>query len=194
VAAVESGWVVSEMGRQPWTVYHVLTAGQAATTAGGVPATLAATLVIYGALTVGTFGILGVVKRRWDREAAATDGTGSRGAPGPRAPGPRAPGPRGLRGPGWRRLRGLTRWPRSRRVAGHDRRYRGGRPPGGEHGVCRAGRSRLRRRDLLAVSATGGAAARSRIDESITPVWESDHVWLIVAVVGVFLACHGFRM
>jgi cytochrome bd ubiquinol oxidase subunit II len=37
--------------------------------------------------------------------------------------------------------------------------------------------------DLLAGSATGGAEARSRIDESITPVWESNHVWLIVAVV-----------
>ena len=37
--------------------------------------------------------------------------------------------------------------------------------------------------DLLAGSATGGAAVRSRIDESITPVWESNHVWLIVAVV-----------
>jgi len=37
--------------------------------------------------------------------------------------------------------------------------------------------------DLLAGSATGGAAVRRRIDQSITPVWESNHVWLIIAVV-----------
>lgn len=37
--------------------------------------------------------------------------------------------------------------------------------------------------DLLAGSAGRGAAPRRRIDESITPVWESNHVWLIIAVV-----------
>jgi hypothetical protein len=55
-------------------VYHVLTTSQAATTAGGVPATLGATLVIYGALTVGTFGILWVMKRRWDQRAEPVAG------------------------------------------------------------------------------------------------------------------------
>jgi cytochrome d ubiquinol oxidase subunit I len=74
VAAMEAGWVVTEVGRQPWTVYHVLTTSQAATTAGGVPATLGATLVIYGALTVGTFGILWVMKRRWDQRAEPVAG------------------------------------------------------------------------------------------------------------------------
>jgi cytochrome d ubiquinol oxidase subunit II len=37
--------------------------------------------------------------------------------------------------------------------------------------------------DLLAGSATGGAAARHRINLSITPVWESNHVWLVIALV-----------
>jgi cytochrome bd ubiquinol oxidase subunit II len=37
--------------------------------------------------------------------------------------------------------------------------------------------------DLLAGSAARGAVPRRRIDRSITPVWESNHVWLIVAVV-----------
>lgn len=66
VAAMESGWMVTEIGRQPWTVYRILRTSQAATAAGGVPGTLAATLVIYGVLTVATFGILWVMKRRWD--------------------------------------------------------------------------------------------------------------------------------
>jgi cytochrome d ubiquinol oxidase subunit II len=37
--------------------------------------------------------------------------------------------------------------------------------------------------DLLAGPAARGAAPRRRINESITPVWESNHVWLIIALV-----------
>jgi cytochrome d ubiquinol oxidase subunit II len=37
--------------------------------------------------------------------------------------------------------------------------------------------------DLLAGSPTGGAARRRRIAESIGPVWEANHVWLIFALV-----------
>jgi cytochrome d ubiquinol oxidase subunit II len=37
--------------------------------------------------------------------------------------------------------------------------------------------------DLLAGPAERGAVPRARIDESITPVWESNHVWLIIALV-----------
>ena len=69
VVAMESGWVVTEVGRQPWTVYHLLLTSQAATTAGGVLDTLAATLVIYGVLTVATFAILWLMKRRWQADS-----------------------------------------------------------------------------------------------------------------------------
>ena len=37
--------------------------------------------------------------------------------------------------------------------------------------------------DLLAGSARGGAAVRRRIERSIAPVWESNHVWLVIALV-----------
>jgi cytochrome d ubiquinol oxidase subunit II len=37
--------------------------------------------------------------------------------------------------------------------------------------------------DLIAGSAARGEVPRRRIDRSITPVWEANHVWLIVAVV-----------
>jgi cytochrome bd ubiquinol oxidase subunit II len=37
--------------------------------------------------------------------------------------------------------------------------------------------------DGLAGSAERGAAPRRRIDESVAPVWESNHVWLIIALV-----------
>lgn len=37
--------------------------------------------------------------------------------------------------------------------------------------------------DLLAGSAARGEAPRRRIDQSIAPVWESNHVWLVIALV-----------
>jgi cytochrome bd ubiquinol oxidase subunit II len=40
--------------------------------------------------------------------------------------------------------------------------------------------------DLLAGSAERGAAQRHRIEESIGPVWEANHVWLIFALVVVW--------
>ena len=57
--------MVTEVGRQPWTVYQVLRTSQAVTTAGGVTGTLVATLLIYAALTVGTFAVLWAMMRRW---------------------------------------------------------------------------------------------------------------------------------
>ena len=40
--------------------------------------------------------------------------------------------------------------------------------------------------DLFAGSASGGAAQRARIEKSIGPVWEANHVWLIFALVVVW--------
>jgi cytochrome d ubiquinol oxidase subunit II len=37
--------------------------------------------------------------------------------------------------------------------------------------------------DLLAGGPERGAAARELIDESITPVWEGNHVWLVFVLV-----------
>src|SRR5690349_22835040 len=37
--------------------------------------------------------------------------------------------------------------------------------------------------DLLAGGARRGAAPRELIEESITPVWEANHVWLVFALV-----------
>ena len=41
IIAMECGWIVTEVGRQPWVVYGYMTTSQAATTAGGVPGSLA---------------------------------------------------------------------------------------------------------------------------------------------------------
>jgi len=47
VVAMECGWVVTEVGRQPWVVYGLQTTAQAATTNGGVLASLSIIIVVY---------------------------------------------------------------------------------------------------------------------------------------------------
>jgi cytochrome d ubiquinol oxidase subunit I len=68
VLAMEFGWTVTEVGRQPWTVYGVLLTKDAVTVAGGVPVTLAATVAIYLVLTGTTLGVPWLMSRRWRRE------------------------------------------------------------------------------------------------------------------------------
>ncbi len=89
VAAMEAGWVVTEVGRQPWIVYHVLRTSQAVTASAGVPASLTVLLVVYLLLGMLTVALLFSIARRWRREDQRAELTsGSRrahgGAPGPR--------------------------------------------------------------------------------------------------------------
>jgi cytochrome d ubiquinol oxidase subunit I len=66
---MECGWVVTEVGRQPWVVYHLLTTTAAATTNGGVIASLSIVIVLYAVLGISTIIILRVLARRWRRGA-----------------------------------------------------------------------------------------------------------------------------
>jgi cytochrome bd ubiquinol oxidase subunit I len=68
VLAMEFGWIVTEVGRQPWTVYGILLTRDAVTAAGGVPVTLAATVAIYAVLTGITLGMPWSMSRRWRSE------------------------------------------------------------------------------------------------------------------------------
>ncbi|GLY67154.1 cytochrome ubiquinol oxidase subunit I [Amycolatopsis taiwanensis] len=68
VVAMEFGWIVTEVGRQPWTVYGLLLTRDAVTTAGGVPVTLGATIAIYAVLTGICIGVPWLMSRRWRRE------------------------------------------------------------------------------------------------------------------------------
>ncbi|NMO49971.1 cytochrome ubiquinol oxidase subunit I [Actinoplanes sp. TBRC 11911] len=67
VLAMESGWVVTEVGRQPWVVYRMQTTAEAATTNGGVVTSLSLMLILYAVLAVATIGILRGLARRWGR-------------------------------------------------------------------------------------------------------------------------------
>ena len=68
VVAMECGWVVTEVGRQPWVVYGLQTTAQAATTNGGVLASLSIIIVVYAVLGTATIAILRMLSRRWRRD------------------------------------------------------------------------------------------------------------------------------
>jgi cytochrome d ubiquinol oxidase subunit I len=65
VAALECGWIVTEVGRQPWVVYNVMRTKDAVTGASGIWITFAASVVIYAVLGVATVLILRTMSRRW---------------------------------------------------------------------------------------------------------------------------------
>ncbi len=67
IIAMEAGWVVTEVGRQPWVVYHLQTTAAAATTNGGVIASLTVVIIGYAVLGVATLLILRLLARRWRR-------------------------------------------------------------------------------------------------------------------------------
>ncbi len=68
IVAMECGWVVTEEGRQPWVVYGLQTTTQAATTNGGVLASLSIIIVVYGVIGAATIAILLMLSRRWRRD------------------------------------------------------------------------------------------------------------------------------
>ncbi len=71
IVAMESGWVVTEVGRQPWVVYRLQTTTAAATTNGGVIASLTLVIVLYALLGTATLLILRMLARRWRRDDGA---------------------------------------------------------------------------------------------------------------------------
>jgi cytochrome d ubiquinol oxidase subunit I len=58
VVAMEAGWVTTEVGRQPWIVYRVLTVDQAVNPAPGVWLGLYVVLAVYAVLTVALLYVL----------------------------------------------------------------------------------------------------------------------------------------
>jgi cytochrome d ubiquinol oxidase subunit I len=82
IAALECGWIVTEVGRQPWIVYRVLRTSDAVTHRDGVAVTLVVVIVLYALLAVATVAVLRSMSRRWREERDV-------GVPyGPRAPAP----------------------------------------------------------------------------------------------------------
>lgn len=61
--ALEAGWVVTEVGRQPWIVQGIMRTADAVTTAPGIRWLLAATVTIYTILTAGVIAVLRLLAR-----------------------------------------------------------------------------------------------------------------------------------
>jgi cytochrome d ubiquinol oxidase subunit I len=65
VVALECGWIVTEVGRQPWVVYNVLRTKDAVTKASGVWVTFGAVLALYVVLGAALIITLRAMARRW---------------------------------------------------------------------------------------------------------------------------------
>jgi cytochrome d ubiquinol oxidase subunit I len=68
IVALECGWIVTEVGRQPWIVYNVMRTEAAVTQAGGVPVTFGIVLLLYAALGTALVVVLRAMARRWREE------------------------------------------------------------------------------------------------------------------------------
>ena len=68
IVALECGWIVTEVGRQPWIVYEVMRTEEAVTDASGVSFTLGAVVLLYAVLGIAAVLVLRAMSRRW-REA-----------------------------------------------------------------------------------------------------------------------------
>src|SRR6516225_6053973 len=65
VFCVECGWVVTEVGRQPWIIYNIMLTADAVTRAGIVRPFFGVIVVIYVLIAVATVVTLRVMSRRW---------------------------------------------------------------------------------------------------------------------------------
>jgi cytochrome bd ubiquinol oxidase subunit I len=89
VIALECGWIVTEVGRQPWIVYGIMRTEDAVTDADGVWVTFAVVVALYVALGAALVVTLRAMARRWRAGADAENGDDE--GDGPYGPGPSVP-------------------------------------------------------------------------------------------------------
>lgn len=73
VIAMEAGWIVTEVGRQPWIVYELMKVEDAATGNTGVWISFVAIVVLYTAVGTTTILVLRGMSRRFRRAGGFTD-------------------------------------------------------------------------------------------------------------------------
>jgi cytochrome bd ubiquinol oxidase subunit I len=72
IVSLESGWVVTEVGRQPWTVFGLLLTRDAVQTSGNLWPFFGGALLIYAGVTVGAVYALRALRRRWAHGATGS--------------------------------------------------------------------------------------------------------------------------
>jgi cytochrome d ubiquinol oxidase subunit I len=85
VVALECGWIVTEVGRQPWIVYNVMHTADAVTQADGIWVTFALIIGLYVVLGAALVITLRAMSRRWRTSDAQLE-------EGPYSPDPSPPG------------------------------------------------------------------------------------------------------
>ena len=65
MTALIAGWIVTEVGRQPWIVYGVMRVDEAVTDAGWIWWSLTTIVVVYASMTVFGAVVLRAMSRRW---------------------------------------------------------------------------------------------------------------------------------
>jgi cytochrome d ubiquinol oxidase subunit I len=65
IAALEAGWIVTEVGRQPWIVYEEMRVENAVTGASGVWVTFGIVFIVYAVLGTATILTLRTMAKRW---------------------------------------------------------------------------------------------------------------------------------
>ena len=73
VIAMEAGWIVTEVGRQPWIVYNIMKVEDAVTGNTGVWISFGAVVVLYLAVGVTTILVLRGMSRRFRRAGGFID-------------------------------------------------------------------------------------------------------------------------
>jgi cytochrome d ubiquinol oxidase subunit I len=73
VICLEAGWIVTEVGRQPWIVYNIMKVEDAATANTGVWISFCAVVVLYLAVGTTTILVLRGMSRRFRRAGGFTD-------------------------------------------------------------------------------------------------------------------------
>ena len=76
VVTMEAGWVVTEVGRQPWIVYRQMKVEDAATGNTGVWLTFIVVVVLYLSLALTTILVLRGMSRRFRRQDALAEHEG----------------------------------------------------------------------------------------------------------------------
>lgn len=89
VIALECGWIATEVGRQPWTVWQVLRTADAASDNPGLWWSYLGIVAVYLGMTVGAYVVLRSMTRRWragDEDLASPYGPGNAEADEARSP------------------------------------------------------------------------------------------------------------
>ena len=158
---MESGWIVTEVGRQPWIVQDVMRTEDAITGASGVWITFSIVLVLYAALGTATVLILRRMARRWREDPDQAVAVPVRAALGPGGGATMSKAD----------IAAAILWIGATLYA-----VFGGADFGAGFWTLVSGRGER------------GERARRLIDSAIGPVWEANHVWLIFILVVLWTA------